>query len=106
MISTFSRILASVALLLTFAVTLPAAVVSASEGPPPVVGAIRWDGWYGGGEVVKYTEIALGQPKYHFRLPWFARITGESKVHIDGDSQEIMDQEIACAAEAGLNYWA
>jgi hypothetical protein len=30
----------------------------------------------------------------------------EGKVSINGDSQAIMEQEIAYAAQAGLNYWA
>jgi hypothetical protein len=72
----------------------------------PIVGAIRWDGWYGDGNVVRAVEASLGQPKYHFRLPWFARVIGEDKVSINGDSQAIMEQEIAYAAQAGLNYWA
>ena len=85
---------------------LRAADAAAADGPPPIVGAIRWDGWYGDGTVVKQTEISLGPPKYHFRLPWFARVIGEGQVRINGDSQEIMEKEIAYAAEAGLNYWA
>jgi hypothetical protein len=72
----------------------------------PIVGAIRWDGWYGKGGVVKAVEYSLGQPKYHFRLPWFARVIAEGKVSINGDSQVIMEQEINYAAQAGLNYWA
>ena len=73
---------------------------------PPIVGAIRWDGWYGEGGVVDEVELSLGQPKYHFRLPWFSRVVSEGKVSINGDSQAIMEQEIAYAAQAGLNYWA
>jgi Glycosyltransferase WbsX len=72
----------------------------------PIVGAIRWDGWYGDASVTKAVEASLGQPKYHFRLPWFARVIGEDKVSINGASQKIVDQEIAYAAQAGLNYWA
>ncbi|MBK8094519.1 MAG: glycoside hydrolase family 99-like domain-containing protein [Verrucomicrobiaceae bacterium] len=72
----------------------------------PIVGAIRWDGWYGDGSVVKAVEASLGQPKYHFRLPWFARVVSEGKVSINGDAQSIMEQEIEYAAQAGLNYWA
>ena len=75
-------------------------------GDEPVVGAIRWDGWYGDGGVVKAVEASLGQPRYHFRLPWFARVLEEGKVSIDGDSEAVMEQEIAYAAQAGLNYWA
>lgn len=83
----------------------PLATLHATE-EPPIVGAIRWDGWYGEGGVVKAVEASLGPPKYHFRLPWFARVLGEGKISINGDSQVIMEQEIAYAAQAGLNYWA
>lgn len=72
----------------------------------PIVGAIRWDGWNGDGGVVKEVEHSLGQPKYHFRLPWFAQLLENGKVRINGDSQAIMEREIAYAALAGLNYWA
>ncbi len=72
----------------------------------PLVGAIRWDSWYGEGSVVRAVESSLGQPKYHFRLPWFAQLMGEDKVRINGDSQAIVEREISYAAQAGLNYWA
>lgn len=82
------------------------ASLQATEDTRPIVGAIRWDGWYGEGEVVKQTEASLGQPKYHFRLPWFASVFEGGKVRINGDSQSVVEQEIAYAAQAGLNYWA
>jgi hypothetical protein len=72
----------------------------------PTVGAIRWDAWYGEGGATKAMEASLGQPKYHFRLPWFARVLGADKVSINGDSQAVVEQEISYAAQAGLNYWA
>ena len=87
-----------------FIVAALTALLSADD--PPIVGAIRWVGWYGEGGVVKAVESTLGQPKYHFRLPWFAQIVSEGKVSINGDAKAIMEQEIAYAAEAGLNYWA
>ena len=71
----------------------------------PIVGAIRWDAWTGG-EITAQVERTLGPRKYQSRLPWFAEVKGDSQVHIDGSSQEIMDQEIAYAATAGLDYWA
>ena len=77
-----------------------------TDGNAPIVGAIRWDAWYGDGGATKAVEASLGQPKYHFRLPWFARVVGEGKVSINGDSQTIVEQEISYAAQAGLNYWA
>jgi hypothetical protein len=82
------------------------ASANADESMHPIVGAIRWDAWYGDGRVTKAVEASLGQPKYHFRLPWFARVTGGDKVSINGDSQSVMDQEIAYAAQAGLGFWA
>lgn len=78
----------------------------AASDDAPIVGAIRWDAWYGDGNIVKAVEASLGQPKYHFRLPWFARVVNESTVSINGDAQSIMDQEISYAVQAGLNYWA
>lgn len=79
---------------------------SEGDGARPIVGAIRWDGWYGDGGVVKAVEHSLGQPKYHFRLPWFAQLLDGDKVRINGDSQDIVVREIGYAAQAGLNYWA
>jgi hypothetical protein len=84
----------------------PLAELYAGESDKPIVGAIRWDGWSGEGNVVKQMERSLGQPKYHFRLPWFAQVLGGDKVRINGDSQEIVEKEIEYAAEAGLDYWA
>lgn len=84
----------------------PLAALAAGQEASPIVGAIRWDGWYGTGSVVKAVEASLGPPKYHFRLPWFARVVGEGKVSINGDAQAVMEQEIAYAAQAGLDYWA
>ena len=81
-----------------------AALQAGDEGP--IVGAIRWDGWYGDGTVTKAVEASLGQPKYHFRLPWFAQLQSDGAVRINGDSQANMEQEIAYAAAARLNYWA
>ncbi|MFN0076940.1 MAG: glycoside hydrolase family 99-like domain-containing protein [Prosthecobacter sp.] len=94
----------SVHILAALLLTSFAASHAADEAP--IVGAIRWDGWYGDGGVVNEVEHSLGQPKYHFRLPWFAQIGSEGKAGINGDSQVIMEQEIAYAAQAGLNYWA
>lgn len=76
------------------------------ERTQPIVGAIRWDGWYGEGAVVRAVEHSLGQPKYHFRLPWFARVGADGTVRINGDSQAVIEREISYASQAGLNYWA
>jgi hypothetical protein len=80
---------------------LPAAEVS----PRPIVGAIRWDAWTGG-EVTAQVERSLGPAEYHSRLPWFAKVEDNGRVRIDGSPQPVMDQEIAFATAAGLDYWA
>ncbi len=78
---------------------------SQESGSRAIVGAIRWDAWTGG-NVTEQVERTLGPKKYHDRLPWFAEVIGDNKVHIDGSSQKVMDQEIDFAADAGLDYWA
>lgn len=71
-----------------------------------VVGAIRWDAWYGEGFPVTEVERALGPRKFHCRLPFFATVVSDSAVRINGDTQAVMDQEIAYANAMGLDYWA
>ena len=80
--------------------------LNATEPDKPIVGAIRWDAWYGDKSMTAAVEASLGQPKYHYRLPWFARIESGDKVVINGNSEAIMEKEIAYAAHAGLSYWA
>lgn len=69
------------------------------------IGAIRWDAWTGG-SATRQVERTLGPAKYHHRLPWFAEVINDNSVRIDGSRQEVMDQEIQYAADAGLDYWA
>jgi hypothetical protein len=49
--------LTSIALVVAFAISLS---VRAADRPPPVVGAIRWDAWYGRNDVVREVERSLG----------------------------------------------
>jgi len=71
----------------------------------PSVGAIRWDAW-SGGSVTKEVESSLSPEKHRWRLPWFAQVDGAGKAHIDGSAPGVMEQEIAYAQGAGLDYWA
>jgi len=82
--------------------------INSSSRGRPMVGAIRWDAWYdpADGRVAQSVEKSLGPSEYHYRMPFFGRATGANSVRIDGDYQDIMDREIAYAAEAGLSYWA
>jgi hypothetical protein len=87
------------------AALVPAALATADPAAParwPVVGAIRWDAWRPGSE----WERNLGPRQWRSRLPFYGREVGPDVVEIRGDTQAVMDQEIAYAAAAGLDYWA
>ena len=72
-----------------------------------LVGAIRWDAWHGRASEVGLTvEKTLAPAHWHYRLPFYGKVVGENAVEARGETQEVMDQEIAYAHEAGLDYWA
>jgi hypothetical protein len=84
-----------------------AALTHGGELPQrPLVGAIRWDAWYASGPVMSAVERSLGPHKYHFRLPFFARVDSPSGVKFSADAAALMDTEISLATHAGLDYWA
>ena len=73
-----------------------------SRKPAPAVGAIRWDGWFKDNP----WEKNLAGPQWHYRLPFYAFADENGGIHVCGDSQEVMDREIAFAKAGGLTYWA
>ncbi|MCL1922093.1 MAG: hypothetical protein FWG50_13655 [Kiritimatiellaeota bacterium] len=76
---------------------------------PVKVGAIRWDCWGyegAGTPTAMWTSKTLSPGKYHYRLPWYASVTGADAVRIPIYTREIIDREIAYAREAGIDYWA
>jgi hypothetical protein len=73
----------------------------------PVVGAIRWDAWYGDTDAVgEYVEKALTPQQWRYRLPFFATEVSNSKVEIHGNTTAAMEQELAYAEQYGIDYWA
>jgi hypothetical protein len=73
----------------------------------PLVGAIRWDAWHGDkGGPGRAVELSLSPEQWHSRLPFFAKVVSTASVAIDGATQEVMDQEIRFAADAGIDFWA
>ena len=76
----------------------------------PTFGAIRWDAWYGhtnkGWDVVSQVERTLSPSQFHFRAPFFAKITEDDKVIIPKYTQEIFDREMEYAKYAGIDYFA
>ncbi len=69
------------------------------------VGVIRWDAWYGG-PVTTEEEKMLGPSHFQERAPFFTQILTDSTISINGNSQEIMTQEIDFAVQSGIDYWA
>jgi hypothetical protein len=73
------------------------------------VGAIRWDGWVGkkgSWQIGPIVERTMGPEKFHSKAPWFSKVISKDSISIDGTTQEIMDEEIAYAKDAGIDYWA
>ncbi len=74
------------------------------------IGAIRWDAWYthdGRPEsIVTQVENTLSLPEYHWRAPFFAKITDEGKIQMPEYTQEIFDKEMEYAKEAGIDYFS
>lgn len=88
--------------------------VYASNPANSIVGAIRWDAWVGDTNtdglgqpyVGQQVEASLGPARYHYRLPFYAVETGPNSVQARCTTQAVMDQEIAYAKNAGIDYWA
>jgi hypothetical protein len=72
----------------------------------PLVGAIRWDAWYSpGSSETDAVQQTLAPEKYHYRLPFFAKID-HGVPRLPPLSQAEIDLEIRQARFAGLDYWA
>jgi hypothetical protein len=68
-------------------------------------GAIRWDAW-SGGPITREVERTLSPEAHRRRLPWFAQLDDKGAVRLNGAAEGVMEQEIAYARRAGLDYWA
>lgn len=94
--------------------------VEAVENRPEetLVGAIRWDAWlnpeletfnagekspedYIGAQMVR----SLSPTQYHFRMPYFGIVESATKITFPDYTQEIFDQEMLYAKEAGIDYF-
>jgi hypothetical protein len=73
----------------------------AVEHKRPLVGTVRWDGLFEGSKFAGYLMPA----ECRYRLPFYTTWKDGSP-SVNADRQSVMDEEIAYAKEAGLNYWA
>ncbi len=73
------------------------------------LGVIRWDAWYGHdgapNSIISNVERALSPAEFHFRAPFFAKVTEDDKIIIPDYTQEIFDKEMEYAIEAGIDYF-
>jgi len=73
--------------------------------PKTTIGAIRWDGWVGNvSSISAYSQKMISPEKFRFRTPFFAQIHKPDSITCT-TTQASMDQEIAYAKNAGVNYW-
>lgn len=73
--------------------------------PKTTIGAIRWDGWVGNvSSISEYSQRMLSPSKFRFRTPFFATIHKADSITCT-TTQASMDQEIAYAKNAGIDYW-
>ncbi len=101
-------------LLLAPLAALHAAEESKAVTNRPLVGVIRWDGYNGSPAVTQKQELDFLKPaQWHARAPWFFRKTGNPERPLEFNPnydkkiiQQITDEEIKFAAEAGIDYWA
>ena len=82
-------------------VSVPAARPARAK---PIVGAIRMDAWQPG--PFDSTHIAqLGPAQWRYRLPFYGTEVNSTRVAMNEATQAVMDQEIAYAHAAGLDFW-
>ena len=77
----------------------------ASANSGTIMGAIRWDAYYGS-TWEGFAENALGMAPWQFRAPWFSKVTGPDTIISNGNVQANLDIELQAAHAAGIQYWA
>ena len=73
----------------------------------PKIGAIRWDAWYGDKDATgTAVQQSLGAQRWHYRLPFCAKVLSAFMVQMECATQTVIDQEIEYARAGGIDYWA
>jgi len=91
-------------------------VAPANRPDQTIVGAIRWDAWNNptigatgaGTTLTVAAQVArnLSLTKYHFRAPYFSIVNSATSLTLPNYTQDLFDQEMLYAKEAGINYFA
>ncbi|NHN88864.1 hypothetical protein [Acetobacter conturbans] len=73
---------------------------------PPMIGALRFDAWYGmTTDVEKQCAAALSNAQWSDRLPLTAQITDSTSLSWSVITQDVMDAEINYAIDSGISFW-
>lgn len=123
-------------LIVAFAIVaflLPCVALTASPPRPrPLVGAIRWDAWYGtlpasaklpdpshypgydstrkripSPDPGKEAQRSLAAAPWRYRWPFFTTLNADGSAReFNGNRPEVIEKEIDYAVHGGLDYWA
>ena len=76
----------------------------------PLLGAIRWDAWYGHNandtNILLQVEKSLSPKEYHFRAPFFSTVTEDGKIYIPQYTFDTFEKEMEYAVKAQIDYFA
>lgn len=70
------------------------------------VGVIRWDYLNGGDKDTNCELKSLSPRLFHDKVPYFLSIDNDDTVSGHENDQDIIDEQIVMAEEAGIHYWA
>jgi len=96
----------------------PTPTRSAGADPGPViVGAIRWDAYFATpgteafddpnfGVVSRATTGDMSPKKWHYRVPFFGKEVNDTAIEANGNTPEVMGQELQYAADHGIKFWS
>ena len=96
---------------------LAAATTEAAAPSKPIVGAIRWDAYFGqpgeaafedanAGIVARATTFDLSPKAWHYRVPFFGKEINSSAVTTNGNTPDAMGQELEYARAHGIQFWS
>lgn len=72
----------------------------------PAVGVIRWDYLNGGDKDTNCELKSLSPKEFHNKVPFFLTIEDDITVSGNENRQDVIDEQIRYAQNAGIDYWA
>lgn len=72
----------------------------------PRVGTYYWAGGWNNGHSGDFEQPLLVPEEFHERLPFYGFVVDEDTVSVRGNSQAVVDHEIAAARAGGIDYFS